>query len=439
MGEITVATIGDSSKLHTGFAQVMKQINDGFMNASFNLYHFGILDWQPDINRELPYPFWPTSPFDPMGKEEVLRFVQQVEPDIVWIMIDPGNLLTYAINLIKLNDERKKSNRKTFKILAYPPVEGKPLSMFQATAVKHIMQNEGEVVFWCDSAAREAEKWLPEWTFEHIYFGADHADFRPYTEEQRHMLRYKVGLDKYFAVGSFGVNKRTKGFATLIYAATCLKEWGYEDKIRFYCHTDPFNPVMQGHHLVDMADRYGVKKMFLWKPDNNQEKRGNAYLGNPRSSNTLIEVEMSRKPRSKEGRMELWSSYDFISKMNCMDLYCDVSQVEGAGLPQLEAMACGVPLISVHDQHVRDEWYGDTAYMMEPLSPDLWETWHTGARLVTLDPLHVAQAIDQMYRSPELRELIVQRGLERMTQFKWADTQEKMVQKVKELYARSVS
>lgn len=437
MGEIVVATICDSAKLHSGFAQVSRPINEGFLKAGFDLYHFGILDWQPDINKELDYPFWPTSPFDPMGKEEVLRFVEQVKPDIVWIMIDPGNLLTYAINLIELNNSLKKKKRKTFKILAYPPVEGKPLSLFQATAVKHIMQNGGEVVFWCDSAAREAQKWLPDYNFEYIYFGADHADFRPYTEAQRQMLRYKVGLDKYFIVGAFGVNKRTKGFCTLIYAATCLKEWGFEDKIRFYCHTDPLNPVMQGHHLVDMADRYGVGKMFLWKPDNNQEKRGNAYLGNPRSNDTLVTIKNIRKPRTKDGRKELWSSYDFISKLNCMDIYCDTSQVEGWGLPQMEAMSCGIPLLSVHDQHIRDELYGNTAYMMNPIHPDTWETWHTGARLVTIDPLEVAQTVAVMYSNETLRKDTMARGLERVNQFKWVDTQTAMVKKVEELYARS--
>jgi len=437
VGEIVVASIADSAKLNTGFATVSKEINNGFYKAGFNLYHFGILDWQPDINKELPYPFWPTSPFDPMGKEEVLRFVEQVQPDIVWIMIDPGNLLQYAINLIELNDQRKKSGKKTFKILAYPPVEGKPLSMFQATAIKHIKQNDGEVIFWCDSAVQETKKWLPEWNFDYIYFGADHADFRPYTLEERQMLRYKVGLDKYFVVGAFGVNKRTKGFPTLIYAATCLKEWGYEDKIRFYCHTDPLNPVMQGYHLIDMADRYGVGKMFLWKPDNNIKSRGNAYLGNPRENDTLLMAKNAKKPRTSTGRKELWTNYDFISKMNCMDIYCDVSQVEGFGLPVAESMACGIPTISVHDQHVRDELWGNYIYMMQPLFPDLWETWHTGSRLISIDPLEVAKAIDTMYNSDKLREITIEKGLERVNQFKWANTQQAMVRKVEELYARS--
>jgi glycosyltransferase involved in cell wall biosynthesis len=298
------------------------------------------------------------------------------------------------------------------------------------------MQNNGDVVLWCDSAAQEAKKWLPEWDFNYIYFGADHADFRPYSIEERQMLRHKVGFDDYFIIGSFGVNKRTKGFPTLIYAATCLKEWGYEDKIRFYCHTDPLNPVMQGHHLVDLADRHGVGKMFLWKPDNNHQKRGNQYIGDNRNDDTLDRVKSIRKPSSSNGRKELWTSYDFISKMNCMDIYCDTSQVEGAGLPQLEAMVCGVPLISVHDYHVRDEWYGDVACMMNPLPLDQWETWHTGARLVTIDPMEVAKSIERMYQSEELREQVTMKGLNRTNEFKWADTQQAMNRKVMELYDR---
>jgi hypothetical protein len=115
MEELVIAAIADSPKLHTGFAAVSNQIYSGFYKAGFNLYTFGILDWQPDINKQLPYPFWPTTPFDPMGKEEVIRFVNQVEPDIVWIMIDPGNLLTYAINLIELTINAKKRNARRSK------------------------------------------------------------------------------------------------------------------------------------------------------------------------------------------------------------------------------------------------------------------------------------------------------------------------------------
>ena len=434
---LIIAGIADAPypKLHTGFAQVSGQIYDGFYKAGFNLYTFGILDWTPDMDKVLPYPFWPTSPFDPMGNQEMITFVQQVKPDIVWIMIDPGNLLKYAINLIELNNDLVKNGQKGFKILAYPPIEGKPLSMFQATAIKHIMQNDGNVVFWCESAAREAEKWLPEWNFDYIYFGNDHLDARMYTPSERKLLRQKVGIDDFFMITSIGVNKRTKGFPTLIYTATYLKEWGYEDKIKFYCHTDPLNPTMQGHHLVDIADRYGVKKMFLWKPDS--QRRGNPYVGSERSNGTYEKVAYTKKPRTSKGRQKLWETYDFTSRLDCMDLYVDVSQTEGQGMPSLEAMARGIPLISVHDGHVRDELYGNIAYMIDPLPPHLWETWHTGARLVSIDPIKVAEAIVEMVENEQLREDVKKRGLERTATMKWADTQAAMVEKVRELHARS--
>ena len=74
---------------------------------------------------------------------------------------------------------------------------------------------------------------------------------------------------------------------------------------------------------------------------------------------------------------------------------------------------------------------------MQPLFPDLWETWHTGSRLISIDPLEVAKAIDTMYNSDKLREITIEKGLERVNQFKWANTQQAMVRKVEELYARS--
>jgi hypothetical protein len=429
-----IAVIADSPKLSTGFANVSRPVCEGFVKAGFEVFVFGILDWTPDTEKQLPYPFWPSSPIDPMGKEESIRFVKHIQPDIVWIMIDPGNLLSYAINLIELNKNLIASGQKGFKILAYPPVEGRPLSMFQATAIKHIMDNKGKVVLWCKSAVEEVKRWIPEYDFDYIYFGNDHLKQPLHTPEEIKVLRSKVGLDKYFIAGAFGVNKRTKGFPTLIYAATYLKQWGYEDKIKFYCHTDPANPTMQGHHLVDMADRYGVRKMFLWKPDNNQQKRGNPYLGDDRSNGTYERVSKTKKPRTPQKRMQLWESYDFTSKLDCMDMYADTSQVEGWGLPQLEAMSRGIPLMSIHDCHVRDELYGTTAHMLNPLPPDLWDTWHTGARLVTIDPQEVAKGVVHFYEDRDLGNIVSERGLVKSDKFKWEYTQQEMNKKIMELY-----
>lgn len=433
---ISVVGISDSPRLTTGFANVAKPIYDGFVEAGFDLVVFGMLDVEQAVKGELPYGYWPATPFDLLGMQESIVCVERVKPDVVWVMIDPGNLLSLAINLVEASNRLKTKYGKGFKIVAYPPIEGTPVTANYVAGFEHIINNGGVVTFWCKSAVDAVKQWST-YNYDYVYFGADHADFVPYSPQERRLLKSKVGLEDYFVVGSFGVNKRTKGFPSLIYTAAKLREMGEDKGIKFYCHTNPYKPVMQGHLLKDMAQRYGVADMFLWKPDDNESRRGNMYKGDDRINGTLANLSTIRRPRTASKRGELWSDYDFVTKMNCMDMYLDLSQVEGWGMPQIEAMKCGVPLVSVRDKSVREELYGNVAYMLDPTPVDEWDTWHTGARLVNVNPTVAAKAIIELRSNKKLRKMIADRGIEWAKHLKWELTKKYMNNKI-ESVARSL-
>ena len=425
---IRVAGIADSPKLNTGFANVAREIFKGF-GEEFEFSAFGILDWTPDIKGLLPYFFWPTSQIDQMGYSESLEFVRQVEPDIVWIMIDPGNLTKWVNGLIDLNQEMKQYG-KPFKILAYPPIEGDPVSVVQMMGIKEILKQKGDVVLWCESAVKSVNA-VSGLELDYIYFGSDHADFRPYTKEERAALRTKVGLNETFLVGCGGVNKRTKNFPMLIYAARELKLRG-ERGITFYCHTDPERPTMQGYRLRDMVKNYGVEDYFLWK----EEIGENYYQGINYDTETIDFLGRIPDPTTLDEWQTAWNSYDFISRINCLDMYIDVSTVEGYGLFLSECMSMGVPVATPIDFHVRSEIFGPAAYSFQSTERETWETWHTGVRLVGMDQRVVADTILELKNNPELRKLHVEHGLEHIKQFTWDKTREQMNQKVRELHAK---
>jgi glycosyltransferase involved in cell wall biosynthesis len=77
-----------------------------------------------------------------------------------------------------------------------------------------------------------------------------------------------------------------------------------------------------------------------------------------------------------------------------------VSLYEGFGLPVLEAMACGTPVVAARNE-AAEEVAGDAAVLVDPLDPDAIATG-------------LGEAID---RRDELRA----RGLERARAFDWAD------------------
>jgi glycosyltransferase involved in cell wall biosynthesis len=86
------------------------------------------------------------------------------------------------------------------------------------------------------------------------------------------------------------------------------------------------------------------------------------------------------------------------------DLFVFPSKIEGFGLPVIEAMACGTPVIC-----------STTNSLREIVSGAAW----------TVEPNHIgslAEAIVQFLRSPKLRQTFIKKGLNRSTQFTWEAT-----------------
>ncbi len=169
--------------------------------------------------------------------------------------------------------------------------------------------------------------------------------------------------------------------------------------------------------------------MFVWKPDT-YRKRGGQYKGADYEVDTLEMARRLTMPASSRERGYLFGSFDIISRYNILDLYVDCSSVEGWNLPLGEAMACGVPAISVDDGLVRNEIYGDGVHM---LKPTMFSTWHNGGHLAIVDPEDIARAIVRFTEEKEYAKTYAKMGLEVANRYKWADCREYMVRAVKEV------
>jgi glycosyltransferase involved in cell wall biosynthesis len=77
---------------------------------------------------------------------------------------------------------------------------------------------------------------------------------------------------------------------------------------------------------------------------------------------------------------------------------------EGFGIPALEAMAAGVPVI-VSNRGALPEVVGDAALLIDPD-----------------DPESLTAALDRLLADPELRRVCARRGLDRAHEFTWART-----------------
>ena len=82
----------------------------------------------------------------------------------------------------------------------------------------------------------------------------------------------------------------------------------------------------------------------------------------------------------------------------CLSLY------EGFGLPLLEAMACGCPVIASRAASI-PEVAGDAAVLVDPL-----------------DPADIVAAMERLVGEPESRQRCVEKGLRRSSLFRWDKT-----------------
>ena len=87
-------------------------------------------------------------------------------------------------------------------------------------------------------------------------------------------------------------------------------------------------------------------------------------------------------------------------------LYVQPSLDEGFGLPPLEAMACGTPVLSSSAGALK-ETLGDAAALLPPSEPEVW-----------------AEAMTDLLQNSARRENLVRRGIARARAFSWERTAE---------------
>ncbi len=95
---------------------------------------------------------------------------------------------------------------------------------------------------------------------------------------------------------------------------------------------------------------------------------------------------------------------DLPALYSAADCLCHPAWYEGFGLPPLEAMACGTPVV-VSDRASLPEVVGDAGLLVDPADPDAWTA-----------------ALERVLNDEELRDDLRRRGRARAQSFSWTRT-----------------
>jgi glycosyltransferase involved in cell wall biosynthesis len=185
-----------------------------------------------------------------------------------------------------------------------------------------------------------------------------------------------------------------------------------------------FRPMPANERLHRLLSRYGIYRSYLlhvgyWQPRKNLERLVRAYdLLRHRAPDFSFQLVLCGRRHLSDcldrlvNELSLDGSVVLTGPVSDDDLtmlyqgasgFAMPSLYEGFGLPPLEAMACGVPVMS-SDRSSLPEVVGDAALYFNPESVE-----------------EIAAAMERLCGDSALREQLVKRGLERVKQFSWEE------------------
>jgi glycosyltransferase involved in cell wall biosynthesis len=186
-----------------------------------------------------------------------------------------------------------------------------------------------------------------------------------------------------------------------------------------------FRPDRGESRFLELRSQYGILPvpyiLFVGgaDPRKNHVTLCQAYAGKPalRQSHVLVMVgdSVHRSGSIMETARTLGISDRVVcagtvpaDHLRCLyshaDLFVFPSRYEGFGLPVLEAMACGVSVITSNATAL-PEVAGDAAILINPE-----------------DPEELAEAMIRVLEDKSLRETLQEKGIERAREFTWAQT-----------------
>jgi len=413
--KIKVAYIGDSPFIFSGFGVVAKAILSRLPEEQFEVNVLGTMyQHYPSVEQMNTIPaleyYMPVCIHDMMGFKTSIDFLQYANADVLFFLGDPGTLRNRFSTLMLT------ANLGPSPTVTYFPLEGAPLN-------PHIME-QAKMVFAPVTYTHWGSQLLgnrgvdSDWAWH----GVDHAPFVQYDAAIRQRLRKIVGWDDRFVIGMIGVNKRTNRQPAMLEMAKLLKEHGRKDALVYLHCQAAGDTYMSGWELDWMLDAYNVRDTVWLKPNQREHK----LIARPRAGTLEQALELPLPSNEEEARQNL-AQLDFISLLNCFDVYMDPASAHGFNLPLAESARCGVPGITVDDGFARTEIYEQAAYMMKPSAADCW---HTGAILPLVSPKTMADAICAMWDDRAMRDDLAAKGKHRFDHQTWQPVADLFVRKM---------
>jgi glycosyltransferase involved in cell wall biosynthesis len=369
-GAMRILWASDSPHLNTGFAKATREVLSRL--AEVEGWDVSCLGWYGEADVGEPsrfgYRLYPAGP--PQDPQGLLQVTDLVRPDVLVALSD-----VWSIGW--LVDAPLPEGTK---VVLYFPVDGAPLRSAWVEALKrcrHIVT----ISAFGERTLREA---LDGRKVARIQHGVDPSVFRPLEDRADQRARFVFGPDSAsladrFVVGCVARNQPRKQFPILIEA---FEEFSRRHPEAFlYLHTAPLD---SGWDIPELLKQHGLTERAALP------ERADALGG--------------------------CSDEDLNRLYNLMDVFALPTMGEGFGLPILEAMAAGTPVVATDCTSVTElvsgrgelirvkDWLVAPGSTMEQAIPDRE---------------HLVELLEKLYGDPALRRAHAEEGRRLAEELTW--------------------
>jgi len=386
----TVLVVSDSAAIHSGFAQVVRNVfRRLWPKRKWNIVQFGW--WHTKAMESVPWPIVTTKrdPRDPNFVDQADKFGEQsfesvvgaIKPDLVWVMGDPW----------MIGPTLQNAHSDTYTKMLYIPVDGAPLIYSWK-----ICEKADIVVPYLPWGRKMIERWVPDAkVVDHIPHGVDTTVYKPVDPMIRQAIRKgrcDVGEDDILIL-SVGRNQARKNLPALIELMYYIRSGDY--RVCPLCGRATRNPfdyhlgkptgekgycknpgcITQnnaGCRMDTMKDGKAHEEVYLYIHTPIRDLQGHSW----RITDLLdafglgVPIEDGKGVRYPGFR---WNQHlqpvhgmdepDMANLYSSADIFALATIGEGFGLPILESMSCGVPVV-VPDVSSHPDFVGEGGGML---------------------------------------------------------------------------
>lgn len=368
MEKLRLLWVSDAPALNTGFAKVTRELLARF--SADERYEVASFAWfeNPDAVTNLPYPVFAAD--SEYGQNNFQEVTASFQPDVVVTLGD-----VWMVDWIV-----ETAGRKDFAWIGYVPIEGAPLPR---SWVDVLVEMDAVVAMsrFGQSTIQTAARHLQP---SYIPWGVDTNVFRPLPN--RAQLRAENGLTDRFVIGCVARNQPRKQYPLLLQAFAEFLNTCPEGLL--YLHTDPNDTL--GWDLEDLIERFHLSDA----------------------------VGISEQATVAQGVNEA----ELNQIYNCFDIFVLPTLAEGFGLPFIESLAAGIPVVATDCSSCPElvEGHGELIQVKARLT-----TVPYGIEYAFADAAHLVEILKMLNQDLPLRVKYRNEGHAFAQEFAWDDLMEK--------------